>query len=281
MRLGINPPHEALEPLGRRSEAIKGSFLAGMGPLTEMAETKVMLGDATVTSQKTFDPGRVEERFRGIVSGLEGWDAREVSTTRDEGMGRTFARMEAGAGSYVLSAHLAVQFHVLLYYKPVQRVVDCQKELASVISATKDGQQQMSDAGDQAVLDRLRELGYKDFDHQKLFETFYENDELREEIYAGIERDSGDRFRRMEEEKSRLLGELDSLLVETYQTTPVMIDEARLATGEEGLVCSVDLEIARGGSRSGTLDPGKIPGRVLGELGELLGSLEGAVGRAP
>ena len=68
-------------------------------------------------------------------------------------------------------------------------------------------------------------MGYKDFDHQKLFEIFYENDEFREKVYAEIEKDAGVDFQELSEKKTKLFNELDSLLIETYQTTSVLIDD--------------------------------------------------------
>ena len=80
---------------------------------------------------------------------------------------------------------------MLLFYKPDQRVIDSQKELAEIVDMTKNKEQQLSDDNDQFVLNKLKEMGYKDFDHQKLFEVFYENDEFREKVYAEIEKDAG------------------------------------------------------------------------------------------
>ena len=33
---------------------------------------------------------------------------------------------------------MSIQFHVLLYYKPDYRVIECQKELSEIIEETKD-----------------------------------------------------------------------------------------------------------------------------------------------
>ena len=37
----------------------------------------------------------------------------------------------------MISGHISLQFHVLLFYKPLQRVIDCQKELAEILDSTK------------------------------------------------------------------------------------------------------------------------------------------------
>ena len=68
---------------------------------------------------------------------------------------------------------------------------------------TKNKEQEISDNNDQFILNKLKEMGYKDFDHQKLFEIFYENDELREKVYAEIERNEGVDFAELSERKTK------------------------------------------------------------------------------
>jgi hypothetical protein len=58
--------------------------------------------------------------------------------------------------------------------------------------------------------------------------------------------------------KTRIIKELDNLLVETYQTSPVLIDDTRLITGEEGCLCTFDIEFIRNKTKEGLFDPRKI-----------------------
>ena len=177
----------------------------------------------------------------------------------------------------MLSGHISLQFHVLLYYKPDQRVIDCQKELAEIVDLTKNKEQQISDNSDQFILNKLKEMGYKDFDHQKLFEIFYQNDELREKVYAEIEKSEGVDFTKLSEQKTALFKELDSLLLETYQTSPVLIDDTKLVTGEEGCLFLIDLEFVKNKNREGLFDPRKIPNsiqeNILSKVEQLLNSI--------
>lgn len=230
--------------------------------LTKMIEIKVMMGDSTITEQKTFDPKQVIDYFQNINNNLKGWTIRDVSVSNNEDIRRIFTKFEIMEGNYLISGHISLQFHVLLYYKPDQRVLDCQKELSEIINLTKNNEQQISDNSDQFVLNKLREMGYKDFDHQKLFEIFYENDEFREKIYTEIEKDAGVNFQELSEKKTKLFNELDSLLVETYHTTPILIDENRLVTGEEGCLCTIDLEFIKNKNREGFFDPRKISNSI-------------------
>ena len=258
VRLGTRSPNEFIQLLNQKNEAIQKKCLKNMSNLTKMIDIKVMLGDSTITEQKTFDPKHIIDYFQKINDSLKDWSVHDVSISNNEDLRRIFTKFEITEGSYLISGHISIQFHVLLYYKPVQRVIDCQKELADIVDLTKSKEKELSDNSDQFVLNKLKEMGYKDFDHQKLFEVFYENDEFREKVYSEIEKDAGVDFKELSEKKNRLFDELDSLLVEIYQTSPVLIDDAKLVSGEEGCLCTIDLEFVKNNIREGLFDPRKI-----------------------
>ncbi|MCH7648001.1 MAG: hypothetical protein QQN58_00240 [Nitrosopumilus sp.] len=262
MRLGTKSNNDFIKQLNQKNEEIKNLFLLKITGLTKMIDVKVMMGDSTITIQKTFDPKLVMDYFQKISNNLKDWSIQDVSTTNNEDIRRIFTKFEIMEGNYLLSGHISIQFHVLLYYKPDQRVLDCQKELSEIIDLTKNNEQRISDNSDEFVLNKLKEMGYKDLDHQKLFEIFYENDEFREKVYAEIEKDAGVDFQKLSEKKTKLFDELDSLLIETYQITSVLIDDNRLITGEEGCLFTVDLEFVKNKNREGLFDPRKISDSV-------------------
>lgn len=258
MRLGTRSPNEFIQLLNEKNDLIQKSFLSKISEMTKMIDAKVMLGDATVSEQKTFDPKLVMDYFQNISKNLKDWSIQDVTISNNEDLRRIFLKFEIMEGNYLISGHVSIQFHVLLYYKPDQRVIDCQKELSEIIDMTKNKEEELSNNSDQYVLDKLKEMGYKDFDHQKLFEVFYENDEFREKVFAEIEEQSGVDFQKLSEKKTQLFNELDSLLVETYQTTPTLIDDSKLVTGEEGCLCTFDLEFVKNNTREGLFDPRKM-----------------------
>ncbi|HUT06329.1 MAG TPA: hypothetical protein VMW74_06540 [Nitrosopumilaceae archaeon] len=241
-------------------------FLEKIKNVTKTVDTKVMLGDATITEQKTFDPELVRSYYENFIRKLKGWTFQEVSISNNEDLRRIFTKFEINEGNYLISGHLSLQYHVLLYYKPDQKVIESQKELAKIIDLTKNKEQEISDNNDQLVLDKLKEKGYKDFDHQKLFEIFFENNELRETIYKEIEEKHGIDFQSMSKRKTELVKELDSLLIETYQTSSVLIDDAKLVTGEEGCLCTIDIEFVKNGIKEGLFDPRKISESVRNKI---------------
>lgn len=258
MRLGTRSSNDFILSLNKQNDRIQQLFLAKILDLTKSVNVKVMLGDATITEQKTFDPVFVSNFYQTIIKNLKEWSVQEVSISNNDDLRRIFTKFEIREGNYLISGHMSLQYHVLLYYKPDQRVIQLQKELSDIIDLTKNKEQQMSDNSDQFVLNKLKEKGYKDFDYQKLFEIFYENDEFREKVYKEIEKDIEVDFQELSNKKTKLIKELDNLLVETYQTSPVLIDDTRLITGEEGCLCTFDIEFIRNKTKEGLFDPRKI-----------------------
>ncbi len=277
MRLDTRSPNEFIQKLNQKNEVIQKLYLSKMTELTKMIDVKVMMGDATVTEQKTFDPKQVTDYFQKINNALKDWSLQDVTISNNEDVRRIFTKFEIMEGNYLISGHMSLQFHVLLYYKPDQRVIDSQKKLSEVVDLTKDKQQQISDNNDQFVLDKLKEMGYKDFDHQKLFEIFYENDELSEKVFSEIQKNEGVNFQELSEKKKKLFDELDSLLVETYQTSSVLIDDPRLISGEEGCLFTVDLEFIKNKNKEGLFDPRKMSESVKENIQNRLNELENII----
>ena len=276
MRLGTRSPNEFIQRLNQKNDGIQKLFLDKINNLTNMIDVKVMMGDLTVTKQKTFDPKQVSNYFQKI-NNLSEWSLQDVTISNNEDIRRIFTKFEIMEDNYLISGHISIQFHVLLYYKPDQRVIECQKELAVIIDLTKTKEKQLSDNSDQFVLNKLKEMGYKDFDHQKLFEIFYENGELREKVFSEIEKNEGVDFQELTEKKKKLFDELDYLLMETYQISPVLIDDTRLVAGEEGCLCLLDLEFIKNKNKEGLFDPRKMPEHVKENIVKRLDELENII----
>lgn len=264
MRLG-GASNDAVRDLAARADRISAAYLEGVGRHTAASGLKVMLADCTVIDQQTFEPERVRGYYEGIVGRLDGWDARDVSVSGDGDLRRIFTKFGVREGNYLLSGHMATQFHVLLYYRPDSRVAECQKELAALADGARADRENAAGTGDRLVLERLQKLGHGRLDPQSLFELFYRDEKLGEEMereleaHSGRESDSG-------QKESRLLAELDGYLMETYHTSHVLLDDTRLVAGEEGSLCTFELEYVGGGSRQGAFDPRRIPDDVCGAI---------------
>jgi len=266
VRLGTKSSNVFIQSLNNKNKLIQEYYLEKIKDNTITVNVKVMLGDSTVTDQTTFDPNLVGKFYKKITDKLQDWDIQKITITNNEGLRRIFTKFEIREGNYLLSGHMSLQFHVLLYYKSHNRVMECQKELADIIDKTKSGENKMAEFGNQLIVSKMKEMGYDEPDHQKLFEIFFENDELRDKIYKEIEKKSDVSFQELLNKKTELFNELDSFLLEIFQTSPVLIDDNRLVTGEEGGLCTFDLEFIKNKNREGLFDPKKIPEQVKEKL---------------
>lgn len=270
MRLGIKSSDEFIQLLNNKNESIQKLFLEKMKEITKTVTVKGMLGDSTIAEQNTFDPILVQEYFKKIIKNLPDWVSRDISVTNNDDLRRIFVKFELKEGNYLLSCHMSIQFHVLLFYKPDNKVIEYQKELSEIIDKTKNTETKLAEDSDQYILEKLKEIGYKDLEHKDLFQVFYENDDLRDKIYKEIEGKSENNVQDLLKRKKQLFNELDNLLMEIYQITSVLIDDSKLVTGEEGCLCSFDLEHFKKNVKEGIFDPKKIPVRVKEKLSERL-----------
>ena len=138
MRLGSKSADEFIQILNKKNEIIQQDLLTKIIELTKTVDVKVMMGDSTITEQKTFDPQKINNYLEKINEKLIDWSLQDVSITNNEDLRRIFTKFEITEGNYLISGHISLQFHVLLFYKPIQRVIDCQKELAEIVDTTKN-----------------------------------------------------------------------------------------------------------------------------------------------
>lgn len=255
MRLGSKTTNEFFNILGQKTGKISELFQKNIEALTKPIPVKVMLGDTTVTNQTTFDPQNMHGFYNKIINQLSGWKTDGISATSNEDLRRIFVKTERQIGNYVLLWHISLQYHTLLYYKPDSKVQKIQKELSEVMDTTVDKEKELAEITDSLIKERLESLGYKDLDEQKLFEVLFKDDNLREEIALGMDKKTDYDFKSKDQRKKELFKELDNLLVETYQTTSVLLDENRLIAGEEGCLCTFDLNFLKKKSKEAIFDP--------------------------
>ena len=253
MRIGNPTNNEFFLELNKINEEIQNSFLKKIIYETRSVSCDVMLGDSTTKKVETFDIKNVETFFRKFESNLSEWNSQGVTYSSDEDLRRIFIKSEIKLGNYILSLHASLQYHVLLYYKPIQKVIDLQKKLAELINASGNSESKYEEESDRLIIEKLNELGFKDMPKQELFELFYNDEELAKKIKNMID-NSQPEVIDVQGQKSQLFKELDNLLIETFHTTSVIIDEQKLVNGEEGCLCNIDLEYVNNGAKQGLVD---------------------------
>ena len=253
MRIGNITNNEFFLELNKLNEKIQEEFLKKIIHETRTVTCDVMLGDSTTKQVETFDIKNVEVFFGDFNSKLSEWSSQGVTYSSDEDLRRIFIKSEIRTEDYILSLHASLQYHVLLYYRPLQKVIELQKKLAGLINNSGDSESKYKDESERLILEKLNELGFKDMAKQELFELFYNNEELALKIKKMID-ESQPEIIDIQDKKNQLFKELDNLLLETFHTTSVMIDEQKLVNGEEGCLCNIDLEYIDNGAKQGLID---------------------------
>ena len=253
MRIGNHTNNEFILELNRINDKIQSEYLKKIIHATRSVNCNVMLGDSTTKKVETFDIKNVEAFFGRFESYLSEWNSQGVTYSSDEDLRRIFTKAEVRIGNYIVSLHASLQYHVLLYYKPIQRVIELQKKLAELINNNGNSESKYEEEGERLIIEKLNELGFKDMPKQELFELFYNDEELAKKIKKMID-DSQPEVVDVQGQKNELFRELDNLLIETFHTTSVMIDEQKLVNGEEGCLCNIDLEFVDNGAKQGLVD---------------------------
>jgi len=266
VRLGTNSSDEFIQKLNEKNKKIQELYFEKMKKATLTVTVKGMLGDSTIAVQSTFDPMLVQTFYEETIKKLQGWATQDITTTNNDDLRRIFVKFESKVENFIMSGHMSIQFHVLLYYKPNNKVIEFQKELSQLIDKTKNTENNLANEGEQHIIEKLKDLGYNDLAHKELFELLYENDELREKIYRDIDEHSDVDVQSLLNRKKQLFDELDNLLMECYQTSSVLIDDSKLVTGEEGFLFSLDLEYVKNNVKEGMFNTKKISEKTKEKL---------------
>ena len=258
MRLGIKTDDEFLIRLNEKNMQIQDTFLKKIKEIAKKYPVDVMLQDGSVKKQETFDVEKIHQIYSDISERLEAWTLEGISSTNDEGIRRNFIKLNTNVGDHIISLHLSIQYHVILFYQPKYEVMKKQKELSDFMDKTKKQEGELTEKTDLVILEKLKAEGYKKFDAQNLFEILYKDDKIREKIMNETELQTDGDLQKISQHKENLLKSLDDLLLETYQMEPILIDEARLVTGEEGCICNIDVERIENDQKSGLIDSKKM-----------------------
>jgi len=201
-----------------------------------------MMQDGIVKNQETFDVEKIHQVYNGFANRLQDWMLDGISSTNDEGIRRNFIKLNTNADNCRISLHLSIQYHVILFYQPNYEVMKKQKELADFLTMTEKIEKKLAEKSDQVILKKLKDEGYKDLNPENLFEIFFKDDKIMENVTKEIDKQTDGDLNKIYDQKQSLLKELDNFLLEIYQIEPVLIDEARLVSGEEGFVFNLDVE---------------------------------------
>jgi len=277
MRLGNKTDDEFLIGLNKKNNQIQNIFHEKVKDIAKKYSIDVMMQNGTVKKQETFDVEGIHKIYTMFEDKLQGWMSDGISSTNDEGIRRNFIKFNTNIDDCKILLHLSIQYHVILFYQPNYEVMKKQKELSEFMDMTKKHESELTEKSDHVILEKLKVEGYKDLDTQSLFEIFYNDDKIREKIMNEIELQTDGDLQKITQRKESLCKALDDLLLETYQMEPVLIDEARLVTGEEGCVCNIDIEMIENEEKSSLFDSKKISNSTKEKITSLVNQVLEAI----
>ena len=277
MRLGIKTDDVFLIELNEKNTQVQNLFLEKIKKITKNYSIDVMLQDGIIKKQQTFDVQKIDNFYKNITEKLKDWSEHGISHTNNEDIRRNFVKFAINVENYQILLHLSIQYHVLLFYQTNYEVIKKQKELADFMDTTKNNEEKLKEKSDKMILEKLRAEGYKNLDTENLFDIFFRDDKIREKIMSEIETQTDGELQKIIQHKQELFKNLDDLLLEVYQIEPVLIDETRLVSGEEGCVCNIDIERVENNQKTGSFDSNNISvavkDKIRIKIGEILESL--------
>jgi hypothetical protein len=263
-------------------EKVQETYFEAIKPAIVMREADAMLGDGTVTHVHTFEPRNVQIFYQKFAKAVQGWTFSGIFESATEDLNRLYSQFTKEADKFYLSGYFGIQFHTLPYYRVDRRLLEIQKELATIADKSTSVLSTMTKVADVALAAELKKRGYIDLDLEELFVKMFDDEKLIEDLGKKAI-DVENQFPEFEETRNRsgeLISQLNELVVKLYHTSPVLIDYNRLMQGEEGVTVYFDIEVIKNKNtkkRKALLDTPKIPDKAADMIAAELGNMAGAL----
>lgn len=220
-----------------------------------MQEVNVMLADGTVTQSPTFDIGNVLKYFESLIRSLTGWQISGISQSKVEDLNRIYCEFRKTAGKYDVRGYFGIQFHALPYYQVNKKVLEIQKNLRQLEDKEIQYYSQISQQANKTIEEELSLRGLGKMSDDELFKNLLENQGLYGDLVKKAESVENEfpQYFDMDRQKKLLVQELENLIIELYQVSPVLIDYNKLMQGEAGVVMYMDVGTIKN-EKSGEID---------------------------
>lgn len=222
-------------------------FLRSISTKISMHEVNVMLADGTVTQSPTFDLERVSKFYEYLIRSLSGWQSSGISRSKIEDLNRIYCEFMKSVGKHDVRGYFGVQFHTLPYYQVSKKVLDVQRNLRELEEEGIRYYSQISHQANNMIKEELSFRGLGDMSEEELFKNLLENEGLYGDLVKKAESiESGfPQFLNIDYQRKLLVKELENLVIELYQVSPVLIDYNKLMQGEVGVAMYVDIGTIR------------------------------------
>src|SRR5919197_219661 len=244
MRLPIKDNNHFSKNVNFAFENLRSIYLEAIRSQLLMRKVNVMLGDGSIAQSPTFEPEKVTSFFRRLIDSLKGWTTTGILSSNTDDLHRIYCQFTQEVGKYHLHGYFGIQFHALSYYRTDKRIIQIQRELAHIVDKANETFKLISDRGNDMVYKELESTGHAEMGFEEFFLKLFEDKNLLEHLerIALLVEDEFPEFKEMRSRKIELFAELDKLVIQLYQISPVSMDHDKLMQGEEGVVTYFDIE---------------------------------------
>ena len=244
MRLPVKDDNYFAKNVNLAFENLKSVYLEAIKPSLLSKKVDVMLGDGSITKSYTFKPERVRSFFQCLIGSLNGWTATGILVSNTDDLHRIYCRFTQEVDKYYLNGYFGIQFHALPYYRTDKRVIQIQRELANIMDKANGMFKLIKERANDRVHKELENTGHAEIGFEELFIKLFEDKNLFEQLERKVIsiKDGFPEFKKMHNRKIELFAELDKLVIELYQVSPVLMNYDKLMQGEEGVVTYFDIE---------------------------------------
>lgn len=223
---------------------IKDTYLLSIMPQIEMRKVNAMLGDGSVTQIDSFEPQGVIEFYQRLISSFKGWITTGISRSQTDDLHRLYCQFTQVVGQYMIRSYFGIQYHALPYYRVDRRIIEIQKELAMIAGEGGSTLKSMAIRGNDIIQKELERIGYAQIGFEELLAKLFEDKSLVADLEkkVSILENEFPKFEELNNKKKELFSELNGMLMELCQISPVPIDYNKLMQGEEGVVTYFDIE---------------------------------------
>ncbi len=231
-------------------------FIRAITPKISMHDVDVMLADGTVTQSPTFDIGEVVKFYERLIFSLSEWQSSGISRSKIEDLNRIYCELRKSVGKFSVRGYFGVQFHALPYYQVDKKVLEVQRNLRELESEGVRYYSQISQQANSMIEKELSLRGLANMSEDELFKNLLENEVLYGDLVKGAEsiENGFPRYLDIDFKRKLLVEELENLVIELYQVSPVLIDYNKLMQGEVGVAMYVDLGTIKN-EKTGAIDP--------------------------
>lgn len=264
MRIPNNYTDEFSMQLNKLYGSISERYLETIKKQIETKKVTVMLADASVTQQDTFDPHKAAMFYEMLARNLKNWSSQGIEKTDTDDLQRLHVLFTTPTENYSLSCYLGIQYHALPFYKFDNRIKDIQTEIMILDEKIINIKQEIASKENTILEEEMKKRGIANLSIEETFALLYNNEKLYDELTRKVDNieKSKPEYLQMTKRREELVEELKGMIIELYRIMPVLIDHNKLMQGEEGITMYFDLEMVKKREKIGAIEVEKISAKI-------------------